>query len=559
MALARETLSGPFPFRGLHDFPERADYGNAALARNVDFGDGWMRPRLATDRIGRIVESSGIHGLNDLVNSVELVRYHEDEGASLLVAIGRHYVDPSELRLVIDSPGNVVAAPYRSQVYTGCDSRRPTSCEWNVTIPRKLIVFLPFGNISPASSVPVLVSSQFPYIEPLVPSGVSGGTADEGAYLGPNDQVLGDWAVVHQSRLFVGDSSGRLRYSSTGDMYAWPTANEINEFGGEPLTGAASYNGSLIVFTRNAGYVVDFDGQQSYKVKPLLHSTGCVHYNTIIEAARQLIWLADDGLVGLDASGNVSEISKNIQRTIRAFQGDFVNASLIHYAARRQLWLLLPTSRSIFVLDLRTGDWSTHDWGVNEVYPGSLCLVPMANIYRPAAGIRLLDDAGDRRGQIVVFEQPIQGDWNKPGGTRTTVEASWQSLPIMSLGHHTPRVFRHWRVVARDTGNLDTNSFYWLTQGQAGSSTPEVAGQSVTGYVIAPNITRRWNDGVAWWNTAGAYWPNSTGVLDTALRFSLGGIHTGRWIQLGVRKTSSAGSFNLRSFELDTRRFEGRR
>jgi hypothetical protein len=128
----------------------------------------------------------------------------------------------------------------------------------------------------------------------------------------------------------------------------------------------------------------------------------------------------------------------------------------------------------------------------------------------------------------------------------------------MSLGHHTPRLFRHWRIVGRDVG-LATNTFYWLTEGQAGVGTPETVGQSVLGSFVSRYVARRWSDAAAWWNTVGAYWPNDAGVLDVAVRFSLAGTHTGRWIQLGVHKTSVFGTFAVRSFELDTRRFEGRR
>ena len=100
MALARETLSGPFPFRGLHDFPERADYGNASLARNVDFGDGWMRPRLGTEWAAT-VRSAG--GADVISTSFDLVRHFADGGASLLAMVTK-YSPTSSIRVCIDSP-----------------------------------------------------------------------------------------------------------------------------------------------------------------------------------------------------------------------------------------------------------------------------------------------------------------------------------------------------------------------------------------------------------------------------------------------------------------------
>jgi hypothetical protein len=553
VALARETLSGPFPFRGLHDFPERADYGNAALARNVDFGDGWMRPRLGTDRVGRVADAVGADAS---IESFHLVRHFADQGASLLVTMAVEGTAPPEMRMCVDSAfKSSPSLPWRSLLLS-YDGHRATACEWNVTIPRRLIVFAPASGQTVPSCVPLVVSAQAPYIEQLIPSGAAG--ADEGFYLQPNEQIIGDFGFTHEGRLFVGGRDGALRFSAAADLHAWPSDNNINEFGGQPLTGGASYNGNIIVFTRTSGHIVTFNGQDANKVAPLLHSTGCVHHNTIIEAARQLIWLADDGLVGLDASGNITEISKDIQRTLRSYAYDFPNASLVHYAARRQLWLLLPGPRKIFVLDLRTGDWSTHDWTDETVHPGSLALMPFAGIDRPICGARYKNAAPSvhKSGFVVAFEEGSDSDWMPVN--RIRVGAEWLSLPIMSLGHHTPRLFRHWRIAGRDTGS-DTARFYWLTQGQAGAAVPEVAGQYADAIVLAPSVTRRWGDGVAWWNTAGAYWPGSTGILDAPLRLSLAGSHTGRWIQLGVRKTAVAGTFALRSFELDSRRFEGRR
>ncbi len=228
---------------------------------------------------------------------------------------------------------------------------------------------------------------------------------------------------------------------------------------------------------------------------------------------------------------------------------------------------MLPNARCIFVLHLTSGNWSRYDWNESDlVRPGSLGMLTIGGIERPVAGFRATTGAGvahDGEGHIVAFDQ---GKWTTdyfPGATRR-VFASWISQPIMLLGHHQPRMYRHWRIYLRDCGTDNLRAF-WLTDGQATTYLPADAGQlEVTGQYKdidqrSPHLTRRWGDGLPWWDTSPNIWERGVGEETFDRRVSLTGQHNGRRIQLAVRNTANNGQFDLVNFELDTRREEGRR
>jgi hypothetical protein len=590
MGLPAEKL-GPYPFRGLHDFPERADYGHAARAQNVDFSSGRMCRRDGSWSTNCVRDMASVPVP---IGRFEFCDQFRDKGSSIFVMVARWAAAPGQMQIIVDNACKdtdylgVAQNPIYSFPWITADNRRVTSCRWNETVPGKLLLWFPSnlwisGEYNYPSSYILEVSASYPYVQRHAPSGTESQDKDTGPFRTSAQHVPGEWGVVHKGRLFVGGQDGKLRYSAIADLYLWSLANEINEFDGEPLTGGASFNGGLFVFTRNSLFLVDLEAQGSYKVSRVLSHTGCVHHNTICQAARNLLWLGDEGLMGMGSDGQPVEISRDIRRTIQKHAADFPNATVLHYAAKHQIWILLPTSRQIFVYHLPTGNWSTYDWdGDVKIQPDAMGLMNFAGIDRPVIGAKHHNGGTHiNQGWVTAMEQ---GPWVDARdwvcGTTAHIRASWLSLPIMTLGHHQPRIFRHWRIIGADRGQMTSGEIggtlvwpsvlyergraFWLFEGQDMPALLYATGQWKGLTFQSPKFATadRWTDGVwgtHWWNTVGEYWPHAADMKDYPERISLTGGGPARWIQLGIVTTVYGAQFALQSFELDTRRFEGRR
>jgi hypothetical protein len=84
--------------------------------------------------------------------------------------------------------------------------------------------------------------------------------------------------VAHRQRMFGFDHSN-MYWSDIGDPEAMNTVDNVIPVGitdGEPITGVVSYNDSLVIFKRNKTYYLDGDDPETWVVRLLNPTIGCV-------------------------------------------------------------------------------------------------------------------------------------------------------------------------------------------------------------------------------------------------------------------------------------------
>lgn len=578
MAAPQETL-GPYRPRGLNDNPETAPYGSAKLAENVDFSDGEMVPRRGTD----IINQTEATATSNTVYRIHLAReFRARKGGAVMVLVSIY--GPALTQRYEVSTWPVGDMNNRTDLWTDStflpSGGRATCCEYEDV----LLLFLP--GEGPAGPGKVLTVSGGGDIEEWGPSSsgrpLPGG--DEAPYYdsadGGESRLPAGFAAVHNGRMYLagfpGEDSARIRYTSVTDLYGVATASEIAQAGdtAEPPTGLASFGGKLVIFKRQSIVLADASGQGAEQIQPLTRHTGCVHHNTICQFSHRLGFMSDGGYMVMDQTGNIEELTKAIHPTFMQYRADFANASVIHYPLRHQVWILFPSFSTIFVGDLDSGNWSRYWWniGTSNGLVKAQCLgtVLLTDGPVPTAGII---NSVNHGGYVVKFEAEHHLDYYCAAPSLyLNVRARWLTLPIMSLGHHQPRIFRYLRFVFKDERPDATVRVFWLIEGQAppigatgpylpdqyvevplynpmrGSTFPRLEPVADEVVVVPPEAPGEIPAGVAW--EVGDEW--------FPARVSPGGMHMGRWMQLGIENTSND-DFALRSFEIDTRRRQGRR
>jgi len=461
MAAPREVI--PIPrLRGWSDTPDTSPYGTAALAENVEkVPGGWIAPRRGLELFNR--SAVGLDG--DTSSEVALCTEFRGWGTSrMMVVVEKALTGAYAGYWVVSwsSPGN-------PSVYVGMypagEARpgfRPSACQFD----NEMLVFCP-----------VVSSVAYPKtIIRIGPSGYLGSyylhddgvaatdlSADEGPFL--TDTNFATIGCAHESRMFFGgypDEPSTVRYSGFSSMLIAET-NEINVH--EAVTGLASYARMLLIFARDSCHVVEFGGQQADLPKPFLREVGCESHNTICPYVNRLAFLSRRGLMSIDQAGNIEHLTERIWPTILAHTDDFVNASVVYYPQRNQLWLLIPSSNTIFVYSVEFKEWYQfrYDWqaatapqmqalGVSEA---SIGLIPVVGFV-------------DAEGKGIVVNSQGSGLKDYYGAVEGyhAHRPAWLSHPIMLLGHQSIRIAEAIRLVLRDHGPDGRLRVFWLTEGQ---------------------------------------------------------------------------------------------
>jgi len=474
MSAPREVL-GPFPPRGLTDYPDRSPYGSAARAENVEFADGWVRPRGGTK-----LWNTSAPTLNMLdVSRVLLVREFRGRGNSpLLVLVTRTDTGTEFITVSVCTPGVSGSVLAQLSVATPHAGFQPSAVEFN----EALYVSLPAG---PSGVYWVKVKNAAPYVTKHIYTRDGSGIVDEaGPFFstgGAGDKLLAQFGVAHNARVWYGGYPESLvRFSAP--LYAGlvSSLNEVKADG--PATGLASFAKSLVVFTRySAQLLTEFGGQGDVQVQPFLRTTGAVAHNAIAQAGHRLYFLSDAGLLAMDQAGNIDEVSAAIRRTLRGHQPDFANAQLVHYPAKHQLWLTFPSSQTVYVMGMEKRgsyyDWSTMRLARTETEwasPQCVGLTRTAQGDVPVLGV--LSESGEASAIVTQRGEPGDEWYVDPGKIPPPVpytetpgrffNARWISHPLMALGHNQPRIFRYYRPTLRDGGDGSTARISWATDGQ---------------------------------------------------------------------------------------------
>lgn len=560
MAAPHEVLRIP-TLRGLTDYPERAPYGSAVLAENVEFSQGYLAPRQGCRILATLTASTQTV---DLIHEVRA-----KSGATALVVVMSYF--NAGLRWYQVSLCDCVTGTqltYWSEPYYHPGTRQPTAVDYEGAT----LIFLPgMGMIDGQTEINVILEATPSELKPWQFTSVGRPLLgrEAGTYYdyANGERLSATWGVVYQDRLFLGgfpdDDSGRLRYTAISDLHGVPKANEVVGLGtaNDPLTGGAAYAGKLVIFRRHNISLLTMAGAGTEITEPLTQHVGCVAHQTICQFAHRLGFLSESGYMTMDQAGGIQELTEAIHDTLISQLPGFDRATVLYYPLRTQFWLLLPLLQTIYVYGLRDGNWSTFRFSdPAQVYSvGALGTVTMNNALYPLVGwVNATYWA-----LVSIFERGTFED-QMAAATERSVVSKWQSCPIPLLGHHQVRLFRYLRLVLKDVHTTAYLRCYWIIEGQgANLDQPYPADQYEDILLINPRSTEpRLNTGtevppatppevdarVSW--SLGAQW--------FAWRISPGGYHKGRWIQIGFQGWTY-NDFGVRSLELDTRREFGRR
>lgn len=131
--------------------------------------------------------------------------------------------------------------------------------------------------------------------------------------------------VQHSDRIFVADPNGQGRlffssfYVDTEGPWFNPAMSIYCHGGSGPITGAASMDGRLVVFKRNAIFVVDGEGPgenggtgTEFTVQRISSELGCVDGRSIVITPTGIMYRSDRGIEQLSRSLQVEAIGDRV-------------------------------------------------------------------------------------------------------------------------------------------------------------------------------------------------------------------------------------------------------
>lgn len=149
--------------------------------------------------------------------------------------------------------------------------------------------------------------------------GTSGTALDR--YCPPASSIV----VQHSDRIFVADPNGQGRlffssfYVDTEGPWFNPQMSIYCHGGSGPITGAASMDGRLVVFKRNAIFVVDGEGPgenggtgTEFTVQRISSELGCVDGRSVVITPTGIMYRSDRGIEQLSRSLQVEAIGDRV-------------------------------------------------------------------------------------------------------------------------------------------------------------------------------------------------------------------------------------------------------
>ena len=299
----------------------------------------------------------------------------------------------------------------------------------------------------------VLIAKPIMYRQP----GTAGTALDR--YPAPASNII----CQHKDRLFVVDQYGnRVYYSSffVDGENAWfnPAFSIFIHGGSGPITGLASVDGRLVVFKRDAVFVVDGDGppenggngSEFSPPSKLSGSYGCIDHRSIIATDAGVFYRSSRGIELLTRSLQVKWIGERVQNTVS--DHPLTTAATMDGVGRAHFFLAtdlqgtgIPGVGVELVLDTTSGPegvWSTaktwvHNASETLVYGGpieSACAfndngaTRLAMCGRHRGVYAQTEDSSLDMGEYVPWT--VETGWVRPNGT----QAKFRTYDVMVLG-----------------------------------------------------------------------------------------------------------------------------
>jgi hypothetical protein len=100
--------------------------------------------------------------------------------------------------------------------------------------------------------------------------------------------------IYESYAMLFGAVGDKLWYSNTGQPAYWPAVNFIDF--PDNITGIASIQGGLIIFTRYKSYLITGNTPDTFSKQLLDGEQGCISHYSIKYTNNNLLWLSEDGI-----------------------------------------------------------------------------------------------------------------------------------------------------------------------------------------------------------------------------------------------------------------------
>jgi hypothetical protein len=249
----------------------------------------------------------------------------------------------------------------------------------------------------------------------------------------------------HKDRVFC--ARGNTVYFSSFDVFGeapwFNPAFSFNVIGGNgPITALASLEGILVIFKKDAIFVVDGDGPpenggdgtEFSPPRKLLSAYGCVAANTLVRADDCLMFASSSGIYRLSRKLTVDWVGKNVNNTLSGLYNQLGGTSFYGSAydplTHRAIWLIEQYVNAGYALvyDTNTDSWSRYihrGYGGYGYVMGGVCSAYAGSAYRGiATNYRFVFIGGVENG---LYFESGKSDYN---GSTTflvpiTLETGW--------------------------------------------------------------------------------------------------------------------------------------
>tara|TARA_Y100000310_G_scaffold85054_1_gene81917 strand:+ start:12736 stop:14565 length:1830 start_codon:yes stop_codon:yes gene_type:complete len=579
--------------RGLTDYPEHAEPGEAGVCFNVDLSEHRGRTRKGAAWHGNTTNYIS-NEVDPLIQQIPVGLWHFRSRQGVLY----------EIRAVstIDGKGYLIAhyglagdAAHSFTLPTG-NTKLDHLARWaGVEFSDKFIVAAPpnddddqrtLYSYDPNAGFKALEAVDRG-VTPLHGSALFWGVDgdDEGPYLdqAPKGRIL----ATLNGRLFVAgfqEERDALRYSNLLDANGWPGNNiiRIKTHDGAAITGLGGISNYLVIFKERSIHIASVNSQYDANTRRVVDGTGCVNHATIQNVGDSLMFLGEDG-VYLFNGQQITYLSQKIEHRLRSFKHSFKMAISGYYRKRAQYWIAFPSGQYhqgrvcdiVFVYDLRRKEWSEYRFGTDTSIEEP-AIDGVAQIGFGAFSSVLVESgsehfvAGVLNGPEVEMGQGLEKDQQPfylnanycrymrldaqenddiidpvDGLIETPVESAWESAPLV-LGEHICRRFDSLRPVFAGNHN-DTMRIWWRMDAESRDDAVRYDQQIDVegGGEYQPKSASRF-DGVDWFDAS--LWSDIDPYSD---KLRLHGAQ-GRTIRIGI-ETKHKHGFDVRSLLLDTR------
>ena len=188
------------------------------------------------------------------------------------------------------------------------------------------------------------------------------------------------FACYHKSRLFLADNT-KFYYSKIdmAESFDPDAYEEPNPSDGQAITGIFSIFDLLIIFKTNSTYVLVGDDPDTWAIRPIENTIGCVTARSVILTEGRLFWYSEQGPVmwsgGADKPTLLAPplISETLDPTLISRDNTYLSkvAAARDVVAARILWSVpqFNQTRNTVILPFNTGvnRWESDGWDPMDV------------------------------------------------------------------------------------------------------------------------------------------------------------------------------------------------